>query len=282
MRIERVINNNVVFSRDADGQEIIVSGRGIAFHQKVGMPIDPERIEKIFITKDFGNDSRIEAILKEIPIDYFEISQCILEYAQETLDKSLNESVYLFLSDHIYTTVQRFQEGITINNPMLWDIKRFYSEEFKVGKEALKIIHEKIGVDLPIDEAGFITLHLVNGSLDEDLETIYELTGLMQEMSNIVKYFFQIDFNTESLYYYRFITHLKFFALRLTTGKDQRITGENELLDIIKLKYVNAYQCVEKISEFLQKSYHYQISSEEKLYLTIHIERLIYKSEEKL
>lgn len=280
MIIERVVNNNVVFSKDAEGQEIIVSGRGIAFHQKAGMRIDPERIEKIFIMKDFANDSRLEAILNEIPIDYFEISNRILEFAQNSLEKRLNESVYLFLSDHIYTTVQRFQEGIAISNPMIWDIKRFYPKEFKVGKEALAIIKEQLDIELPIDEAGFITLHLVNASMDEDLETVYELTALMQEISNIVKYFFQIDFDVDSIYYYRFITHLKFFSLRLTTNRELEKNDDSDLLDIIKLKYVNAYQCVEKISTFLNQTYKYQISNEEKLYLTIHIERLIYKSEE--
>lgn len=279
MIIERVVNNNVVFSKDETGQEIIVSGRGIAFHQKVGMTIDPERIKKIFITKDFVNDDRMAAILKEIPIDYFEISHDILAFAQTKLNNRLNESVYLFLSDHIYTSVQRFKEGVQINNPMIWDIKRFYGDEFVVGKEALNIIKEKVGVELPIDEAGFITLHLVNASLDEDLETVYELTTVMQEISNIVKYFFQIDFDVDSIYYYRFITHLKFFALRLTTNRSVAATEDNELLDIIKGKYVNAYQCVEKISQFLENTYDYHISSDEKLYLTIHIERLIYKSD---
>ncbi|QIL46830.1 PRD domain-containing protein [Vagococcus coleopterorum] len=279
MLIERVVNNNVVFSRDAEGQEIIVSGRGISFNKKVGLEIDPDRVEKIFVTKDFENDSRMEAILKEIPIDYFEISNSIISFAEESLNKKLHESIYLSLSDHIYTTVSRFKEGLCLKNPMLWDIKRFYPEEFKVGKEALAIIYKKLAISLPIDEAGFISLHLVNASMDEDLETVYELTNLMQEISNIVKYHFQMDFDMESIYYHRFVTHLKFFALRLTTNKKAAANNESELLEIIKCKYINAYACVEKISEYLQNNYHYTVSDDEKLYLTIHIERLIYKTE---
>lgn len=279
MVIERIVNNNVVFSRDEEGQEIVVTGRGISFNKKVGMKIEEERVEKIFTTKELGNSSKIEYILSDIPIEYFEISSSILSYAKEVLDKRLNESIYLSLTDHIHTTVKRFSEGISLKNPMLWDIKRFYPDEFKVGTRGLTIINEKLKVGLPLDEAGFISLHLVNASMDENLETIYELTTLMQEISNIVKYHFSIDFDTDSVYYYRFITHLKFFSLRLTTNKNSQDNKESELLEIIKSKYINAYECVEKISEYLQKHYKYKVSNDEKLYLTIHIERLIYKSE---
>ena len=41
----------------------------------------------------------------------------------------------------------------------------------------------------------------------------------MQEIENIVRYRFKIEFNEESDYYYRFITHLKFFAQRLVEYK---------------------------------------------------------------
>lgn len=279
MFIDRIVNNNVVFSKDDEGQEIVVTGRGIAFGQKVGMEINADNVEKIFVVKNFDNTARMEDMLNEIPIEYFEVSNKIINFGKTHLGKRLNERIYLSLSDHIYTAVGRFKGGITLKNPMLWDIKRFYKEEFIVGKKALDIIEEHLGVQMPEEEAGFITLHFVNSSMDEDIETIYELTNIMQEITNIVKYHFHIDFDTDSIYYYRFITHLKFFAQRLASKKTYDSEEESDLLEIIKVKYVNAYECVKKISEFLYGKYEYQVSSEEMLYLTIHIERLVYKSE---
>ncbi|WP_326716391.1 CAT RNA binding domain-containing protein [Vagococcus jeotgali] len=34
MVIEKIINNNVVFSKDKSGKEIVVAGKGIAFQKK--------------------------------------------------------------------------------------------------------------------------------------------------------------------------------------------------------------------------------------------------------
>ena len=52
---------------------------------------------------------------------------------------------------------------------------------------------------------------------------------------------------------------------------------DDELLLIIQKKYQNAYQCVERIADFIKKKYDYEMSNDEKLYLTIHIARLVQK-----
>lgn len=121
--------------------------------------------------------------------------------------------------NHIYTAVVRAKDDILVKNALLWDIQRFYKEEYQIGKKALGIIEKKTGVLLPNDEAGFIALHIVNGQLDEDVHDMYEITKIVQEIENIVRYHFKIEFNEESAYYYRFITHLKFFAQRLVEYK---------------------------------------------------------------
>lgn len=104
---------------------------------------------------------------------------------------------------------------------------------------------------------------------------MYEITKIMQEIENIVRYHFKIEFNEESAYYYRFITHLKFFAQRLVEHKKQN-KQEDDLLEVVQVKYANAYQCVEKIAIYIKNQYNYELYDEEKLYLTIHIHRVVY------
>lgn len=118
-------------------------------------------------------------------------------------------------------------------------------------------------------------MHIVNGQLDNDSHDMYEITQIMQEVENIVRYHFKVEFNEDSAYYYRFITHLKFFAQRLLEHKKQ-VSQEDDLLSVVQVKYANAYQCVEKIAQFILKQYNYELSDEEKLYLTIHIHRVVY------
>ena len=52
MKIDKVMNNNVVSSIDEDGQEIIVVGTGIGFQGKEGKAVDEKKIQKIRRSED--------------------------------------------------------------------------------------------------------------------------------------------------------------------------------------------------------------------------------------
>lgn len=279
MIIHRILNNNVVIILDEDEQECVVCGKGIAFKKKVGDEIDSKQVNKVFVLKNQDMNEKFKQLLLDIPLEHIKIADEIINLAEERLGKRLNDSAIISLSDHIYTAIARYSEGITIRNAMIWDIKRFYEDEFEIGKEALDMIEKSFNVRLSDDEAGFITLHIVNASMDEtNMEQIIDVTSIMQEISNIVKYYFQAEFDTNSVYYYRFITHLKFFAQRLVLGKTIDDGSADGLLEVVKVKYHTSYKCVQKIDKYLNSKYNYQLSIEEQLYLTIHIERVIYKS----
>lgn len=278
MIIHKILNNNVVVVLDEKQREQIVMGRGIAFKKKVGDEILKEQVDKTFTMNNQDISTKFQELVADIPLEYMELSDEIIDYAKTHLGKKLNESIYLSLSDHIYTAVQRTLEGVVVKNALLWDIRRFYKDEFCIGKKALEMIHEKMHVELMNDEAGFIALHIVNAEMDEDIQTVYDITKVMQEIASIVKYFFQMEFDEDSVYYYRFITHLKFFAQRLVSGNEYQDENDDDLLEVIRVKYKNAYACVNTVADFIKKKYAYEISDEERLYLTIHIARIVYKN----
>lgn len=274
MEISKVLNNNVAVVIE-NNEEKIVMGRGICFKKKTGDTIEPATIDKVFYLHNQEVLSRFKELVVDIPLEYLEIGEEIMDEARLSLGKALNDNIYISMVDHIYTAVVRAKDDILVKNALLWDIQRFYKEEYLIGKKALEIIEKKTGVLLPNDEAGFIALHIVNGQLDEDVHDMYEITKIMQEIENIVRYHFKIEFNEESAYYYRFITHLKFFAQRLVEHKKQN-KQEDDLLEVVQVKYANAYQCVEKIAIYIKNQYNYELYDEEKLYLTIHIHRVVY------
>lgn len=278
MEIYKILNNNVIVSKNEHDKEIIAMGKGIAFKKKVGEHIEDELIDKVYTLSDEVS-SKFQELAAEIPVEHMKISDDIIKYVKLKLGKKLNDSIYLSLCDHISTAILRHEEGVDVKNVLLWDIKKFYKDEFEIGKHGLEMIKEKLNVQLNEDEAGFIALHIVNAEMDEKLETIYEVTKVMQEILNIVKYFFHIDFDEDSVYFYRFITHLKFFAHRLITKSSYQDEQSDDLLDLIKIKYKNAYACCLKIKQFLKTNYPYDLSQEETLYLTIHIARVVYKNE---
>ena len=233
-------------------------------------------IDKVFKLSDSNISDKFKQLISDIPLKYIELSNEIISDAKKTLGKRLNDSIYITLTDHIYTAIQRSKEGINLKNALLWDIKRFYKDEFKIGLQALDYIEEKFEIRLTDDEAGFIALYIVNAQMDEDIKIVYEITQIMQEITNIVKYYYGITFDEESVYYYRFVTHLKYFAQRLIENKSYE-NNEDNLLEIVKFKYKNAYNCIEKINEFMNKKYNYNLTDEEKLYLTIHVEKVVNK-----
>lgn len=278
MEIYKILNNNVIVSKNEHDKEIIAMGKGIAFKKKVGEHIEDELIDKVYTLSDEVS-SKFQELAAEIPVEHMKISDDIIKYVKLKLGKKLNDSIYLSLCDHISTAILRHEEGVDVKNVLLWDIKKFYKDEFEIGKHGLEMIKEKLNVQLNEDEAGFIALHIVNAEMDEKLETIYEVTKVMQEILNIVKYFFHIDFDEDSVYFYRFITHLKFFAHRLITKSSYQDEQSDDLLELIKIKYKNAYAYCLKIKQFLKTNYAYDLSQEETLYLTIHIARVVYKNE---
>lgn len=279
MIIKRILTNNAVVIDDENQQEKIVCGKGIAFKKRPGMEIYEMSINQTFILEGGGEYSRFEQLLKDVPLEYLELSSEIINMAKLEFAKKFKDNVIITLSDHLYVAIKRCREGMTISNPLLWDIKNFYEIEYDIGLRALELIKNKFHIQLPNDEAGFIALHIVNVELDEDnMDHIFQVTKVIQEIMTIVKYHFHAEFDTSNVYYYRFITHLKFFALRLLKDNQFNEDEENELLDVVKDKYCTSYECVLKIKDFLEKKYNYTLQEDEIVYLTIHVHRVVHKT----
>lgn len=286
MLIDKIINNNVIFSKDSDNKEIVIAGKGIAFKKKVGMPVDESLIEKTFHTKDYPSNKNMDKLLAEIPIEIFEVANQLIEFSKIILNYEVSDSLLLSLSDHLNTVLKRMEEGAIIFNPGVWEIKRYYHDEYLVGIKGTELIKERFDITLPEDEAGFIAVYFINATMDRNFDEVYTVLDIIQEVLKIIKYHFNRSFDEESIYYYRFITHLKYFSQRLLDSgqpnkreQDEKEDHSSDLFSILKEKYANSYKCVLKISQLLSEKYHYTTTNEEMLYLIIHIERLIYSSD---
>ena len=274
MKITRIINNNVVCAVNARRQELILLGSGIGFQKIKGEEVDKSKIEKEFFLKSKSVSGKLYALLAQIPIEYAKVSDNIIEFAKGMLDKELNENIYLTLTDHISFAVERYNQGLNFNNALLWEIKKFYSQEFKIAQKALDMINKEFNIQLPEDEAGSIALHIVNAELGSDMVETMEITQFIQKVLNIVRYQYKINFNEESLHYIRFVTHLKFFAYRLFRNNVIIENSDTDFNDIIKNKYKDEYQCSLKIAEIIRRDYHKELTEEELIYLTVHIKRI--------
>lgn len=277
MRIDKILNNNVITSINENNEEVIIMGKGIAFNKRCGDIVIRDKIEKLFVLSNPNMNRKFIELISKIPLEYAVLSEKIISYARKELNKTLNESIYISLTDHIYNAIQRQKSGIIVTNGLIWETKRLYKEEYKIGLKALEMISHQFDIRLPEDEAAFIALHIVNANLNEEIPILMDITKTIQEILNIVKYLLNIEFDEESLSYYRFITHLKFFAQRLFNNKTINDEKDNELFDIVKEKYSDAYKCVLKVQKFILEKHQYNLTKEEMLYLIIHTQKLVNK-----
>lgn len=274
MKIVKVINNNLIKSLDDNKNEVLVMGCGLGFKKTPGDEIDEKLIERIYTCNDRENSNQLIKLLRKIPLEHIQVTNQIVSFAKASLGKKLNDNIYITLADHINFALERQKDGIAIKNALLWEIKKFYNHEFLVGKEALLIIKNKLGVTLPEDEAGFIALHLVNALMDDiSMEKTTSMTMMVEKILNIIKYHFNLELDEYSIHYERFITHLKFFAQRIFS--ETVISDEDtEFMEVLKKQYKNEYECSLKVKDFIKKEYGCEITENEMIYLTIHIKRI--------
>ncbi len=241
MKIEKIINNNLVRSINDKGQHVILMGCGIGFQKKVGSQVDESKITQIYTLQD--KSSKLEELLTRVPEEHIKTANEVINYIKSSLGKKLNDNIYITLTDHISFAVERFKKGIVVKNALLWEIRRFYNHEYLIAKEALQIIKRRLNVELPEDEAGFIALHIVNASMNSvDLGITTEMTKVIDRILSIVKYHFKVDIDEYSLHYERFLTHLKFFVQRVFTDAEIDEPDKGFLL-VLKEQYRNEYLC---------------------------------------
>ena len=274
MVIQKVINNNIVSACDDMGREVVVMGRGLGFGVKPGMGVDESKIEKVFRIESGGVGEKFRELLSNIPSEHAEISDDIISYAESALKLKLNQSIYVTLTDHINFAIERWEKGINLENALLWEIRRFYPQEYELGEYAVKLIGERLGIFLPEDEAGFIAFHLVNADMDGiGIGQGQEMMKTIQNIINIVKYHYNIELNENSIHYERFVTHLKFFLKRVFSGQELE-DGDLNFFLMIRSQYKKAYACVLKVYDYIQKEYGLTLTNDEMMYLTVHIHRI--------
>ena len=277
MTIDKVRNNNVVIAHDENGAEVVLMGRGLAFGRRAGDPVAAEKVEKRFTLHSDQLSSRFQQLVTSIPLAHFMMSERIINHAKLSLGKELSDSIYVTLPDHISAAVERYRQGLVLPNPLLWDIRQFYPDEYQVGMEACRIVLEETGVAFAEDEAGFIALHFVNAQVGGEIRDVYDMTYLMQEVFRIVRSAYGFEPDCDSLDYYRFVTHLKFFARRIVSG--QRYGDDDaDLLDVVWYKYPRAYDCAKRVCAWVEREKGFRAGKNEMLYLTIHIARVMEKN----
>ena len=277
MKIKKILNNSAVITENKNNEEIIVLGKGLAYGRKVNDVIDKTKIYKIFTPYSSKQKKLLLDTIHETDPIFFQIAQKIVDRLKHEENIELADSVYITLTDHLATSVERAKKGMYLSNKFIWEVKNYYPKEYSYGLWALKLLDKQFNLRFPDDEAGFIAVHIISGEMGNDIDDFKKSVSFIKSITKIVKYYFNIDLDYQSLTYNRFAVHLKFFWKAMMYKKDKREFGDlsQEVLKVIKNSDIDSYKCALKIRDYIDETYNYQLSNEDIMYLAIHINKII-------
>lgn len=273
VKIVRVLNTNAVVSSDQEGRELIITGQESGSRKRrVKIWMKHWRI-KLINLESVDDSRRLQEVVKEISEEYLEIVSRIVKTAREEGLK-VRDSLYVTLTDHINSAVDRYRENIALKNMMKLEIRNL-SKEYEIGLRAVQWIQEQNDENLGEDEAAFIAMHIVSAELGSGSNVdVNKITKLINAVLQIVRIHFKIEFNEKSISYERFLTHLKFFATRVFDNTIYQDSMQ-EIYKVLIEENEYAYSGVRKIVEYIEKQYSYKLTIDERLYLLIHIKRIL-------
>lgn len=275
MRIKKALNTNAVIAIDANGNECVLLAKGIGYNVKAGQIISEKDIDKMFVARDTRLTNRLIEAVKNIPIEHIKVGDEIVNMIAKDSGNRIGETTYIALIDHISYAITRHEKKIDISNPLLWEIKYYYPKEFELGKKALEIINRRLGVQLPEDEAAFITFHILD-SLQPDHEKNTRKLELIEDVMTIVKRCFPGQYDESSYSFKRFMKHLKYFSSMVLSEAEENETSQKKMTEMGKYYRICAghpgeAECVREITQMIEEKYDCQIDFSEKIYLMLHL-----------
>ena len=274
MKIKQILNNNAVLVTKGNS-ELVVLANGVGFSRKIGQKISESEVDKIFVLETHEMVEHFSYQLSKTDPKLLTLIEKLIQYGTNKYGIKVRDYIYLTLLDHIDYTIKRFQEGIEFDSPLHWEIKRFYKAEYDIGKKMLELIYDETGYLLPEQEASSIALHFINIRSNRiDMNETVQVTKIIQDLTNIVKYEFKLVFDEDSFDYSRFITHLHYYAQRIIYKETGPVESENDLYLQLKNLYPLAYKCVQKIKLYVYNTHQILMSENVEVYLMVHIQRI--------
>jgi len=84
----------------------------------------------------------------------------VINFCEAELKRKLDKKIYYALAVHINNSIDRIRRNRKIENPKLNGIRKEFNREFNIAIDALKIIEQELDINMPVAEAGFITIFL--------------------------------------------------------------------------------------------------------------------------
>lgn len=273
MIVVKNINNNVALCLDSKGQEVVVFGKGVGF-LKPPSEVPLSKIQRTF----YDLNRKFLPLLDDIPLDVIDFTAQQVAQIRGQLPYETNANLIMTLADHLAFAMTRAKKGIYTPMPSIYEMEQNYPVEVGIGRQIIKAMEQTFHVKLPKGEVQGVAMHFINASLGSpssgQLTAEEEYETILERMTQIVEYALQVTIRRDTFNYARFATHVQYLLKRVQ--EESSIDSDNlQVYASIRDEYKDVSACVDQIHEYLQRNWSIDLSEEEKLYLIMHINRVI-------
>ncbi|MFD1774295.1 PRD domain-containing protein [Paenibacillus rhizophilus] len=273
MKIKKVLNNNAVVVHDL-GEEKIVMGSGIAFQKGKNDIVDPTRIEKVFIMDDLDQYGHLQEMLRTLPEEEIAVSENIISFAERELEVTFNKHIHIALTDHLSFALERLSKGMVIQNTLLEEIRILYPREFQIGLHAKRLIQEKLQIEIPEDEVGYIAMHIHTAWVNAGAcESDAQMAAVIRDIAEGVENAAGVLLNRSSANYERLVNQLENILQTDETGK-LRNELDPEIVRIAKERYAMAYEQAGWVASQVEDDYGYTFTDSQLVLIAMEINRV--------
>jgi len=272
LRIDKVLNNNVLIAEHPSYEEVVLIGKGIGFNRKRGDYIDTETVEKLFVLKNEKEQENYIKLLPFIDNEFLEVIISAMDLIKQRTNAVLNEHIHVALTDHLMFALTRVSQGMEMRNPFLIETKAMYRHEYEVAAEVVQFIKERTGIELPVGEIGFIALHIHSAITNKNLSDVNQHSQLVSMLVGMIEEQFKIIIDKESIDYMRLVRHLHFAIGRVVKG--EKVEEPEKIAFLLKEEYPVCYNLSWKLIKVMQQTLKTKVFDAEAVYLTMHIQRL--------
>ena len=273
MVVVKNINNNVALCLDSKGQEVVVFGKGVGF-LKPPSEVPLSKIQRTF----YDLNRKFLPLLDDIPLDVIDFTSRQVAQIRGKLPYETNANLIMTLADHLAFAMTRAKRGIYTPMPSIYEMEQNYPVEVGIGRQIVSAMEQEFHIKLPKGEVQGVAMHFINASLGSpssgQLTAEEEYETILERMTQIIEYALQVTIRRDTFNYARFATHVQYLLKRVQA--DSPIDSSNlQMYASIRDEYKDVSACVDQIHEYLQRNWSIDLSEEEKLYLIMHINRVI-------
>lgn len=215
-------------------------------------------------------------LLNMIDKDTIRKVEKVVSEFEKNINLELNDSQYVALIVHLALVVERIKNGdeIHMEKKYLNDIKN--NEEYVYAKDLAYEIENNFNIDIPEDEIGYITMHLLGSKKyfnqqKNDWNNFfidnYRIIKTAKAMIKFIQNESKVDLMQDEKILINLTIHLEPAIKRMIMGMEIR----NPLLGEIKGSYPYIFKLSKKASFIIEEEFNIKVPNSEVGYIALHI-----------